>query len=85
MSRIHSFSKPSAEVASNFDVPDAAEIAMPGQVVEGDRGVVILKASGRRIMRAMRWGFPRPMQGIDEAGIIGLVADITNPLWEETI
>lgn len=85
MSRVHSFSKPSTEVASYCDVPDAREILMPAQVVEGDRGVVVLKASGRRIMHAMRWGFPGPAMGMDEAGTIGLVADITNPLWEETI
>lgn len=33
-------------------------------------------------MRAMRWGFPRPAAGGGTAGTVGLVADLTNPMWE---
>ena len=35
----------------------------------------------------MRWGFPRGGHGAggDGPDIIGLVADLTNPLWEQTV
>lgn len=64
-------------------------MVLPSDVTEGRDGLVLFETGGRRRLRLMRWGFPRRirdprLQG-KEADIIGLVADLTNPMWEETV
>lgn len=85
MSRLHAFMMPAADVAVHLDVADAPSLRMPAQVVEGEQGVVVFEANCRRVMRQMRWGFPRNAQGIDQPDLIGLVAELTNPMWEGTV
>lgn len=86
MSRLHSLQMPVAQVARTFGVETVpAGLVVPSQVVEGDQGVVVFERDGRRLIRNMRWGFPRVSQGIDEAGIVGLMADLTNTLWKDTV
>lgn len=85
MSRLHAQLLFAADVAAYAGASEVPGMIMPPQVTEGHRGVVIFEVDGRRVMREMRWGFPRTAQGNDEAGIIGLVADLTNPLWKGTV
>lgn len=77
---------PAAQVARTLGVETVPDgLVVPPQVVESDQGVVVFERDGRRLMRNMRWGFPRVARGIDEPGIIGLVADLTNPLWKGVV
>jgi len=89
MSRLHSLRASVADVVKHLDAEAGDLFAVPADVTEGDQGLVIFEAGGRRRLRMMRWGFPRRirdarMEG-SEADIIGLVADLTNPMWEQTV
>ena len=52
-------------------------------------GLIVLEKDGLRLLKSVTWGFPRQasqMRGTREpVGRIGLVADLTNPLWEHTV
>ena len=59
------------------------------EMIEGNRGLVVRESHGRRVLQTMTWGFPRQTQEMrdhgEPVGRIGLVADLTNPLWERTV
>lgn len=89
MSRLHSLRASIGEVARYLDADAGDLFALPPDVTKGREGPVMFEAAGRRRLRMMRWGFPRRirdkrMEG-REAEIIGLVADLTNPMWEQTV
>lgn len=77
------------EVAAHFGVEPAPEIEKPSETTEGLPGLVVWEKNGRRIMRALTWGFPRLTKEMrergDPPGLIGLVADLTNPLWDKLV
>lgn len=85
MSRLHAQRISAEDAGAYLDAILASDMDMAPQVSEGGRAVVMFEIERRRVLREMRWGFPRVAQGMDEPGIIGLVADLTNPLWEETV
>jgi putative SOS response-associated peptidase YedK len=89
MSRLHSLRAPIDDVAALLHAEPVAGVAIPQDVTEGRSGLVMFEASGRRRLRLARWGFPRrlrdPRMAGKEADIIGLVADLTNPMWEQTV
>jgi len=89
MSRLHSLRASVADVVKHLDAEAGDLFAVPADVTEGDQGLVIFEAGGRRRLRMMRWGFPRRIRDARmegrEADIIGLVADLTNPMWEQTV
>lgn len=77
------------EIAGEFGATYPQDLVVPEQTVEGLMGLAVFEAAGRRVLRAMRWGFPRrarrgrlPDEGPDR---IGLVADLTNPMWEHVV
>jgi putative SOS response-associated peptidase YedK len=79
----------SQQIADQFGVENAPIFSIPSEMSEGDEGPVVFENGGRRLMKMMRWGFPRrdlraAIQG-DEPGIIGLVADLTNPMWDTLV
>lgn len=89
MSRLHSLRATIHQVAGHLGAEADPQLTVPSDVTEGRQGVVLFEAGGIRRLRTMRWGFPRRvrdarMQG-EEADIIGLVADLTNPIWEQTV
>lgn len=89
MSRLHSLRASVADVAAFLHAEAAEPLAILADVTEGQQGLVMFEANGRRRLRMMRWGFPRHirdarLQG-KEADIIGLVADLTNPMWEQMV
>ena len=79
----------SQQIAEQFGVEDAPIISMPSEMTEGLEGPIVIENGGRRLLKAAQWGFPRrtlkaAIRG-DEPGIIGLVADLTNPLWDTLV
>lgn len=78
-----------ADVAAFLQAEPAKGVAISADVTEERQGLVMFEAGGRRRLRLMRWRFPRRIRDVrlqgKEADIIGLVADLTNPMWEETV
>jgi putative SOS response-associated peptidase YedK len=88
MSRLHCFMASAGEIAARFGAAYPQDLVVPEQTVEGLFGVVVFEAERKRMLRAMRWGFPRRGRGgrHDEGpDKIGLVADLTNPMWEHMV
>jgi len=79
----------SERIAEQFGVEDAPIISMPSEMIEGVDGPIVIENNGRRLLKMARWGFPRRTlkAAIDgeEPGIIGLVADLTNPMWDTLV
>lgn len=84
MSRLHSLRASVGEVASFLHADAGEQFALPGDVTEGGQGLVMFEGGGPRRLRMLRWGFPRKVRDVRrqgmEADIIGLVADLTNPM-----
>ena len=89
MSRLYTLSRGVTEVAAWFGVKGPIEVGAPSETIEGNPGLVVFEAGGDRRMKAMRWGFPRLTREMrlrgDPPGKIGLVADLTNPMWEHLV
>jgi putative SOS response-associated peptidase YedK len=89
MSRLHLFAASLADIARQFHVAEVAEFDMPSETTEGARGMAVFAHKGRRMVKPMDWGFPRltreMQQRGDLPGRVGLVADLTNPLWEHLV
>jgi len=70
-----------AELAGQFGVEPAPDLAVPSPVQPGKQGLIVRGVSGKRSMHVPRWGFPRPGRNV-EPSPVNLVADLTNPMWE---
>lgn len=89
MSRLFTAHVSSQDIAAVFGVESAPIIPVPSEMVEGDVGPIVIENAGRRLLKMARWGFPRhtreqQLRG-EEPGIIGLVADLTNPMWDTMV
>lgn len=89
MSRLYALAATATDVAEHFGAGGQVDIAVPSETIEACPGLVVLEAGGRRLLKQMHWGFPRltremRMRG-DPPGRIGLVADLTNPMWETLV
>lgn len=88
MSRLHAVVASSADIAAHFGAVDDAGCGL-FETTEGNKGLVVLEANGRRVLKSIRWGFPRHTREMrmlgDPPGKIGLVADLTNPMWEHVV
>src|SRR3546814_6067605 len=90
MSRLHVIAASASDVAAYFEAESPAALTVPeGDIKEGLTGLVIFEKGGRRLLRPVTWGFPRLTREMRERGEppgrIGLVADLTNPMWEEMV
>ncbi len=89
MSRLHTILASVTEVAAHFGVDPVPPVEHAAETVEGSRGLVVRESQGQRVLQTMTWGFPRQTQEMRDQGEpvarIGLVADLTNPLWERTV
>lgn len=89
MSRLHTILADTIDVAKHFGVDPVPHVEHADEMVEGNRGLVVREGHGRRVLQTMTWGFPRQDREMRERGDpperIGLVADLTNPLWEKTV
>jgi putative SOS response-associated peptidase YedK len=84
MSRLFAITKTMGEIITHFriDIPSAADV--PTETIEGMQGLIVFEKDGLRVLKSIPWGFPRR----DRDGTvtrIGLVADLTNSLWERTV
>ena len=89
MSRLFTVVSSIPEIASHFGAEARADLTLPTETVEGMPATVVFEKNGRRLLRQMDWGFPRLTREMRERGElpgrIGLVADLTNPLWEHLV
>lgn len=80
----------SQQIADQFGAENAPIISMPSEMTEGLEGPIVIESHGRRLLKVATWGFPRPLRaGLSrpdgEPDIIGLVADLTNPMWDTLV
>ncbi|HEX7820255.1 MAG TPA: SOS response-associated peptidase family protein [Sphingobium sp.] len=89
MSRLHTVRAGLAEIASHFGIAPVPQVYVPDETVEGLPGVIVFEKGGRRILQTVTWGFPRLTQEMrehgEDPGRVGMVADLTNPMWEEMV
>ena len=89
MARLYALNASAADVAADFGVFDPPAVQVPSETIEGSPGLVILEKDGRPLLKPMSWGFPRLTREMrlrgDPRGRIGLVADLTNPMWEQLV
>jgi len=89
MSRLHSIAASMADIAAHFGAEAPRDIEVPAEITEGLSGLVVVERDGRRFIRSMAWGFPRYSRDAREHGDrperLGLVADMTNPMWTRTV
>jgi putative SOS response-associated peptidase YedK len=87
MSRLHSIQASIGEIAQHLGVEPVPELEIPGEIVEGLHGLVVMARHGRRLLKSMTWGFPRhTLEGRlrgDTPQRLGLVATLTNPMWDK--
>jgi len=89
MSRLYTVMATAADVASHFEAEMPAPVGVPSETIEGNPGLVVLESPKGRRLKSMRWGFPRHSREMklrgDPVGKMGLVADLTNPMWEHIV
>ncbi|URW75915.1 SOS response-associated peptidase family protein [Sphingomonas donggukensis] len=89
MSRLYTVMAGVADVATHFGAEIPASVGVPPETIEGNPGLVVLESGYRRLLKLMSWGFPRLTREMrlrgDPPGRIGLVADLTNPMWEHLV
>ncbi|UVO50133.1 SOS response-associated peptidase family protein [Sphingomonas sp. SUN019] len=88
MTRLYSLAACLADIEAQFGA-GGSDIVVPTETIEGDPGLVVLERDGRRLLKSMSWGFPRLTSEMrlrgDPPGRIGLVADLTNPMWDKLV
>lgn len=89
MSRLYTVMASAAAIAEHFGAADRGGLPVQTDIIEGNPGMVVGERDGARILKAMDWGFPRLTREMRERGDppsrIGLVADLTNPMWEKIV
>lgn len=89
MSRLHAIAASVAEIAAHFGAEAAPDLIVPDETKEGLPGLVVIEKDGRRRLKALDWGFPRSTREMrlrgEPPGRIGLVADLTNPMWDTMV
>lgn len=89
MSRLFAVTKSLDEIVAHFTVDMAPALEVPSETVEGTPGLIVLEKDGLRLLKSIPWGFPRQTRDMRLEGEppsrIGLVADLTNPLWDRIV
>ncbi len=89
MSRLFAVSRTAEEIAKHFDVDVAPSVSVPHETIEGGLGLIVIEKDGLRLLKSVSWGFPRQTREMqfngEPPGRIGLVADLTNPLWDRIV
>ena len=89
MSRLFAVTKSLEEIVGQFAVDMAPALEVPSETVEGTPGLIVLEKDGLRLLKSIPWGFPRQTRDMqregEPPGRIGLVADLTNPLWDRIV
>ncbi|SNT20843.1 Putative SOS response-associated peptidase YedK [Sphingomonas laterariae] len=89
MSRLHTVRSNVADLGKHFGAEASPGFFVPDETVEGGPGIIVLKRHGKRILKNLQWGFPRQTREMRDQGEgpgkIGLVADLTNPMWQDLV
>jgi len=89
MTRLYAVSKSLEDVAARFDIDVVGDVVVPSETVEGTQGLVVIEKDGLRLLKSLTWGFPRQTRDMRDSGEpvgrTGLVADLTNPLWDRIV
>lgn len=89
MSRLFKVTAGASAIAERFQADMSDPVLVPEATVEGSPGLIVLETRGRRVLKALPWGFPRLTREMrargDPPSRIGLVADLINPLWEQLV
>ena len=85
MSRLFAVARDLQDVVEHFKIDVPSNIEAPPETVEGTRGLVVIEHDGLRRLKSTPWGFPRLTRNGEPPSRIGLVADLTNPLWERVV
>jgi len=89
MSRLFAVARSLEEIVDHFKVDVSNAEAVPSETIEGTTGLVVIEKDGVRRLKSLTWGFPRQTSEMrhqgEPPGRIGLVADLTNRLWESTV
>ena len=89
MSRLHAVRAIIADIAAQFDADVVPDLVVPEETKEGLPGLIVRETDGRRVIATLDWGFPRltheMRQRGDPPGRIGLVANLTNPMWDAMV
>lgn len=86
MTRLYAVTHSMAEIAEQFEVGAVDGLAVHSEIVEGATAPIVVERDGCRLLKAASWGFPRQVSSAswkgEAVGRIGLVADLTNALWD---
>lgn len=89
MSRLHALTTDATALTSHFGVRPDFQVDVPSETIEGYPGLMVIEKDKRRLLKSATWGFPRLSREMrlrgDPPGRIGLVANLTNPLWEHLV
>lgn len=89
MPRLYTVMAGAADIAAHFGAEVPAPVGVPSETIEGNPGLIVLENGDRRLLKSMSWGFPRLTREMrlrgDPPGRIGLVADLTNSMWEHLV
>lgn len=84
MSRLFAVTKSREEIVAHFHVDVSSAADVPTETIEGTPGLVVFEKDGLRYLKSIPWGFPRKTRDGPPTRL-GLVADLTNPMWERTV
>lgn len=89
MSRLFAVARTVEEVVTHFRIDVVPSFEVPSETVEGAPGLIVVEKDGLRLLKSLTWGFPRQTTEMRHNGEppsrIGLVADLTNRLWNKTV
>jgi len=89
MTRLYAVAASADEIAAHFGADRPVSVHVPTENIEGNPGLVVHEHAGNRAVRQLTWGFPRRTREMrlrgDPYGRIGLVADLTNAMWEHIV
>ncbi|WP_380879523.1 DUF159 family protein [Sphingomonas sp. DBB INV C78] len=89
MSNLYTLRANGLQLATHFDLEFEAGLAVPEETTPETQGLVVLENEGRRVLRSMRWGFPRPtLEGAirgEEPKPVNLVANLMSRMWEDLV
>ncbi|MBW6425442.1 SOS response-associated peptidase family protein [Rhizobium sp. XQZ8] len=84
MSRLFAVTKSIEEIVEHFGIDVPASFDVPSETIEGTQGLIVFEKNGLRNLKSIPWGFPRKTRDGPPTRL-GLVADLTNPMWERTV
>jgi putative SOS response-associated peptidase YedK len=90
MCNLYAVRKTVEEVASYFEAEAPKPLDAGADTAKGGRGLIVRAVgNGRRVVQALRWGFPRLTREMRERNAppepVNLVANLTSPMWAEMV